>query len=212
MTASIQKDPPLGLGHSHDAALDDALAFTNTLEFSSQGSREDFRTPADVLGWLLGRGLIHAETVEGVERRLASRPADGEAFLEHARAVRSAFRELIEAVAAGRPAAQASLDSINGVLRQGYDYELVPAPGGAALGHRHADGDPGGAFASLAGALVRDLRDGRPERLKVCANDQCRWVFQDMSSGGRRKWCDMTSCGNRAKARRHRERQRDASG
>jgi predicted RNA-binding Zn ribbon-like protein len=33
-------------------------------------------------------------------------------------------------------------------------------------------------------------------------------VFRDYSPAGRRKWCDMSTCGNRAKAARHRERQK----
>jgi hypothetical protein len=33
-------------------------------------------------------------------------------------------------------------------------------------------------------------------------------VFEDTSRGGRRRWCDMQSCGNRAKVRRFRSRKR----
>lgn len=40
-------------------------------------------------------------------------------------------------------------------------------------------------------------------RLRRCANDECLWLFMDHSKGGTRRWCDMNSCGNRAKARRH---------
>jgi predicted RNA-binding Zn ribbon-like protein len=38
----------------------------------------------------------------------------------------------------------------------------------------------------------------------------CRWVFYDESRAGKRRWCDMASCGNRAKAARHRARQKEA--
>ena len=48
----------------------------------------------------------------------------------------------------------------------------------------------------------------RPDRLRICANDDCRWAFEDTSRAGRRRWCDMTSCGNVAKARRYRARHR----
>ncbi|MBV9150398.1 MAG: CGNR zinc finger domain-containing protein, partial [Alphaproteobacteria bacterium] len=40
-------------------------------------------------------------------------------------------------------------------------------------------------------------------RVRRCANDQCLWVFVDDSKAGTRRWCDMASCGNRAKSRRH---------
>ena len=40
-------------------------------------------------------------------------------------------------------------------------------------------------------------------RLRVCAGDECGWLFLDSSKAGRRRWCSMADCGNRAKARRH---------
>jgi predicted RNA-binding Zn ribbon-like protein len=46
------------------------------------------------------------------------------------------------------------------------------------------------------------------ERLKVCPN--CDWLFIDRSRNASRVWCDMHTCGNRAKARRHAERRRPA--
>ena len=40
-------------------------------------------------------------------------------------------------------------------------------------------------------------------RLRLCAADDCNWVFLDHSRNGSRRWCDMNVCGNRAKARRY---------
>ncbi|HEX9767154.1 MAG TPA: CGNR zinc finger domain-containing protein, partial [Nitriliruptorales bacterium] len=48
------------------------------------------------------------------------------------------------------------------------------------------------------------------ERIKVCASETCQWLFNDVSRTGRRRWCDMATCGNRAKAARHRARARAA--
>jgi predicted RNA-binding Zn ribbon-like protein len=39
--------------------------------------------------------------------------------------------------------------------------------------------------------------------LRRCANPECLWLFIDASKSGNRRWCDMASCGNRAKAARH---------
>ena len=40
-------------------------------------------------------------------------------------------------------------------------------------------------------------------RTRVCAGSDCGWLFVDTSKSGRRIWCDMKTCGNVAKARRH---------
>jgi predicted RNA-binding Zn ribbon-like protein len=45
-------------------------------------------------------------------------------------------------------------------------------------------------------------------RVRCCANDECLWLFIDESKTNSRRWCDMGSCGNRAKARRHYARSR----
>ena len=44
--------------------------------------------------------------------------------------------------------------------------------------------------------------------VRHCASESCDWLFMDMSRGQRRQWCDMRTCGNRAKARRHYERKK----
>jgi len=49
-------------------------------------------------------------------------------------------------------------------------------------------------------------------RLRDCANTACGWLFIDHSKNASRRWCDMGECGNRAKARRFRERQRSEPG
>lgn len=38
-------------------------------------------------------------------------------------------------------------------------------------------------------------------RIRIC--DNCGWLFLDRSRNGSRRWCDMTVCGNRQKAKRH---------
>jgi len=40
--------------------------------------------------------------------------------------------------------------------------------------------------------------------IRACADERCGWVFLDPS--GRRRWCEMAVCGNRAKARRYTQR------
>ena len=50
--------------------------------------------------------------------------------------------------------------------------------------------------------LVRD----RANRVRSCEHPKCVLWFVDTSKGGRRRWCSMDTCGNRAKAQRHYQR------
>jgi predicted RNA-binding Zn ribbon-like protein len=45
-------------------------------------------------------------------------------------------------------------------------------------------------------------------RLHSCPGEDCGWHFEDSSRNRSRQWCDMGDCGNVAKVRRFRSRQR----
>jgi predicted RNA-binding Zn ribbon-like protein len=58
-------------------------------------------------------------------------------------------------------------------------------------------------LARAAGAL---LASTELETVGRCPGEGCGWLFLD--TRGRRRWCTMAVCGNRAKARRHAARAR----
>ena len=110
-------------------------------------------------------------------------------------------------------------------------------PRGAAVGAGHRRGQPGArraradrarrlaergpdgpqprgdaiddVLARVAEPIVREIGNGHDRRFRICANDTCRWIFYDESRSGQRRWCDMATCGNRAKAQRHRARRKE---
>ena len=47
------------------------------------------------------------------------------------------------------------------------------------------------------------MAEGDPTRLKQCPGEHCGWVFFDMTKNKSRRWCEMSVCGNRAKAKAH---------
>jgi predicted RNA-binding Zn ribbon-like protein len=55
-------------------------------------------------------------------------------------------------------------------------------------------------------AVAEAMADGSWTRLKACRADDCKWAFIDTARNRTRIWCDMAVCGNRAKARRYRNR------
>jgi len=187
--------------HDHGVRLDDTFDFINTLEYDAiDGTpNEHLASPEAVSAWFAERGLVHADSLTATDRDVA-----------RVHALRAAIREVADAVVEGREPRRSALDRVNRALRARAATELVVGPDGVGVGHRHV-GDPlDDALGQVTAPLVRELSSGHPERLRVCANDMCRWVFYDESRAGRRRWCDMTTCGNRAKAARHRARQRSA--
>ena len=194
--------------HGHQASLQDALDFVNTLEYSKGLPEEHMPDLQTAVPWLQEHALLHREMVESLLARYRDDPEGSERVMQRIRRSRTAVRELLDAAVESRPPESGALKEVNRALRAQYVYELVPAADGVSLDHKH-EGDPvQGAIARLSEAVARELTQGEPRRLRICANDDCRWVFRENSPAGRRKWCDMSTCGNRAKAARHRERQK----
>jgi predicted RNA-binding Zn ribbon-like protein len=196
-------------GHAHAADLDTCLDFVNSESYDDSVPNEHLATADDAISWLTSRGLAHE-----VALRAQAAP-DATGWLARIHASRAALREVWDAEVERRIPDQASLDTVNAILREAPRIELVAAEGCCGIGHRHAEDDPTGeALARLVQPLVEAIAAGETSRFRICANDGCRWVFEDTSRAGRRRWCDMASCGNRAKVRRYRDRHRadDQSG
>jgi len=183
--------------HRHAVPLDGAFDFINTLHYDDGFAVDDMTDDGAVAGWLATHGMLH----DGPEP--VTQCPDG---LDRARQVRAALRAVVDATAAGAAPDRVAVTILNAVLASRIVPVLDVRPDGVHLGHRHL-GDPvDGALARIVEPIVEELAGGRPDRFRVCANETCRWVFFDSSSTGRRRWCDMRTCGNRAKAARHRAR------
>lgn len=193
-------------GHAHDVDLDDTFDFLNTDDTDNGFPVEKLPTLDSALDFFVDRGVIHAEGANRVRAQTAESEAVQARDLARVHLVRTALRDVAHAVSEQRAPDAASLETINRALHARQVIELVPARDGVSVDHRHV-GDPiDDALARLADPFVYELTEGHPERIKTCASDTCDWVFYDTSRTLRRRWCDMATCGNRAKAARHRAR------
>ena len=181
--------------------LETTLDFINTTEIEHGAQVDHLDTTRAALDWL--------QEHVGIDR---ARVPEADAARTRIVRSRTAFRELWDAAVEGRPPAESAVREINRVLRDRTRLEIraeVDARGSAVYRlDRRSVGDPiDCALADLAEPLALAL--GTPDsiaRARVCASETCRWVFYDDSPTHRRRWCDMASCGNRAKAARHRAR------
>src|SRR3954470_5729535 len=187
---------PPGIEHAHEIDLDGALDFINTLDLDDGQRIEHLDKPSDAADWFLDHRLIH--DVDG-HRWSAS-------DLEQIRAVRAALRDVVDSIVIEQSPSPDSVRLLNQVLHQGPRPQLELDGGEVRIGHRHVASPASEALVPIAEAIVDEIATGRPDRFRICANDRCQWTFFDASPTGRRRWCDMRTCGNRAKAARHRAR------
>jgi predicted RNA-binding Zn ribbon-like protein len=172
------------------ADLDLVRDFVNTLDVEARS--DAFAAPGGVVEWASSRGLWSTDE-ENIGERDRARVTE----------LREALRGLLRANA-GAMVDDGALATLNRcsissriVLRfdDGGRARLDPAAGGveALLGQ-------------VLAAVYRAQAEGLWPRLKVCAEDTCRWAFYDSSKNRSKTWCSMASCGNRAKSRTYRRR------
>ena len=191
--------------HAHVADLETCLDLINTIELTDGVPEDRLQTAGDAIAWLSERSLGHEQAL----RDAAGRGRTDAAWLARVHETRTALREVWDAAVEGHPVAQDAVEMLNRVLAHAPQTQLQAAIAGVAVGHRHDRDATAEALARVAQPLVAAIAAGETGRFRVCANDGCRWVFEDTSRGGRRRWCDMSSCGNRAKVRRYRSRHKD---
>lgn len=159
------------------------------------------------LTWLHEAGVVDAMTVQAINRRKPE--AANERLFGGIVAAREALHGLLSASIEAMP----EWPSLSGLERW-----LAAAPARKQLiehrgqFERHGpfgwrlpafDGTVRALLAPVAWSAADLLMGGSRGRLRQCDNAQCRWLFIDDSKTANRRWCSMSACGNRAKARRH---------
>ena len=161
-----------------------------------------------LVAWLETAIALDVERAQTMRRRAIQQPSGATAALVDARRVRSALRSLAER---GAVAPQVRLDALGEINR------VLGRSAGTRRLELRADGTfarafvpVGDAFAGLMIPIVESAADalilGELSRVRRCADPRCARVFYDGTKNGARRWCDMATCGNRAKAARHRAR------
>jgi hypothetical protein len=58
--------------------------------------------------------------------------------------------------------------------------------------------------AQIAQSCAETLTSSSRERVKICPDTKCQWIFYDQSKAKSRIWCNEKTCGNRNRVRRAR--------
>lgn len=197
---------------------DPALDFVNSIATPQQEPVEFLTDGQAYLDWLERAGLI--EPADATAARRLFSPAQLVAVAEEAVALREWLRPAIAEWArrSGRPATgepesvipQRVRIRLNEILELDRAYPRLDVATGALVieraRHWH---EPRQLLVPPAEAAARLLSAGDPALVRHCEGPTCTLWFYDRTKSHRRRWCSMAACGNRAKARAHRDRTRD---
>jgi len=181
------------------------VAFANTLSHTRGEPHDEIPDGEALLLWLRERGLISARGRATESAHMRRDPDEEARRMERFRLLRTLLHEIAAEIAGDGDPADDSVTQLNHILRHGLHYhQLRRGDGGAQYEVSQVGDRLDQARAAIAGSFAHFLADDAPDRLRVCANEGCRWLFVDRSPAGRRRWCDMRTCGNQAKVARHR--------
>jgi predicted RNA-binding Zn ribbon-like protein len=172
------------------------LDLTNTVFHRSNPVQDNelLKSPADVLSWCRSVGLF----------KTAPPMADaaGRKLVANVQEVREQAWSVFSAVSRGEAVPTEAFGSLLERAGTGVRARHLSRID-ATFEDWVADWKAAGAIpTALAMLAVHGLFTLPPDRIRACG--RCGWLFLDSSRGGRRRWCSMTTCGNREKASRHR--------
>ena len=159
----------------------------------------------DLVAWGVQAGAVRDATARALLREARAHPRRAARALERARGVREALFAVFSAVAHGRVPPFAAIDRLNDVLPCAFGSRRLNRAAGSPA-WAWVEHDPPDLDRVLWPAVVSAadlLTSTELDRVRECAGERCAWLFLDHSKNRSRRWCDMTVCGNRTKARLH---------
>jgi predicted RNA-binding Zn ribbon-like protein len=203
-------------------ADDPALDFLNSVTVLSGQKIEWVENGRDLLDWIEQANLVQANNLKPFQNKKFISQCDGVA--SKAREWREWFRDFV-ATHAGQEidvAALTKLEPINTLIAGDNSYPQIEARDSSELNsdsykpllkwkqNRHFR-SPEDLLFPIVEAMGNLVCNEDFRQVKFCEGPTCSMWFLDISKNHSRRWCTMSICGNRAKAKLHRARKKAAN-
>ena len=189
-----------------------ALDLLNTWRFNADQPLDLLQSPEDLVIWLAAAGLPDGAYCA----ELSSSPPNRRILLDEALWLRRDILLIVQSLVAGELPPPYTVDALNRILTEsGTSFRLdsltIPPEGDQEERmegqlvlnvHEHISSVLG-VLQPIALSAARIVTEANPTRIRQCASSNCMYWFLDTSKSGRRRWCSMSRCGNRAKVAKH---------
>jgi predicted RNA-binding Zn ribbon-like protein len=186
------------------------LDFANTLGDRPRSTQEHLRNYGDFLRFSRQAASIPPGDLKELERLYADCPTCADSAFERILEVREAIYRVFSAEVVGASPDEDDIQVLNAALKKAMRQSELRCCDGEFDWHW---GGPAQALDRPLWPIVRSAADlltsDEVPHLRECDSETCSWLFVDRSRTHRRRWCDMSTCGNRAKARRHYQRRKE---
>jgi predicted RNA-binding Zn ribbon-like protein len=178
-------------------------------DFADHITRDDIPDYESLLRWSAFASLLEPSETEPLRDQARRSVPAAKRLLQRARRLREAIYRIGKALVEDWPPLSADLRTLDREVREARRHQrLVAGKRGLETGWvedtKHLDRMLWPVALSAAALFGSDDVD----QLKQCGGVACGWLFFDTTRNHSRQWCDMADCGNLAKVRRFRQRQR----
>jgi predicted RNA-binding Zn ribbon-like protein len=187
------------------------LDFTHTLEERYSGRPEELlRNYSDLVAWGMYEQLLTEEDAQRLLELAKRKPEEAALAFQRAIQAREAIYRIFYAVSEGEDPRKPDIALLNTLLAESMSHTcLVRRDGGYAWDWQAGEEELDLVLWKVVRSAADLLTSERLDDVRACSAEDCRWLFLDTSKNHSRRWCDMQTCGNQAKARRHYSRKKN---
>jgi predicted RNA-binding Zn ribbon-like protein len=122
--------------------------------------------------------------------------------------MRRLLRGIAQSLAAGFAPGAKEIAQLNAAMSLPGRMQLIQHQNGCRTEFQPVPSDSDSDWAWILSRIAASAADaivaGASGRIRICANDDCRWAFRDPTKAGTKRWCSDRTCGNRDRVRRAR--------
>ena len=189
------------------------IDFVNTVDWRGRDKPEEqLDTYDDLVVWASSVGILTDEEKKNLKHLAKIHSVKAKKELISAKALREIIYSIFSALEKGKPASSTDLSDFNVYFSNVMcNSKIVFAEDGFSWQVDNKTNPWEWIINPIVWSVAELLVSAEVHRVRRCADNECRWLFMDSSRNQSRRWCDMKDCGNRAKARRYYQRQKNKS-
>ena len=187
-----------------------ALDFANTVSRrdSPEATREHLKSYNDLIAFARQSHVITTEEAEALRHKAEPQTRQAAQILRAGIVLREAIFDAFLALAHKKQPSAQDVGSIDKAASNASQHRHI-----ARVNSKYEwrwDTEPmlERILWSIAESAAELLTSSDVTKVRECEASDCYWLFLDNSRNRSRRWCTMSACGNREKARRHYRKQR----
>jgi len=205
----------LTIHHSDSEMVDThlCLGFANTLSWRGrQQPKEHLKSYGDLVTWSRNVNILTRKQAEQLLEKSKRHHLEAERIFNRAINLRDAIYRVFSAIYRHSTPHSGDLATLNRDFSDAMaKMQITQSTHGYVMTYKTEEKALDRMLWPIIHSAADLLTSDSMDRVRRCADEQCGWLFLDMSRNRSRRWCDMKDCGNRAKARRHYQRKRKDS-